>query len=73
MKIYILEEVEHDLLAGASFYDRLAQGLGDHFLETLYTEIDTLLVCAGIHIKVFGTQRRSQRGPFSQPSTYRAL
>ena len=49
-----------------SFYDRLAQGLGDHFLETLYAEIDTLLVYAGVHIKVFGYHRMlSRRFPFA--------
>jgi len=42
MKIRILERAEQDLMAGYYFYESQGQGLGDYFLDTLYSDIDAL-------------------------------
>ena len=44
MRIEILSEAEDDLVAGAKFYDRKRAGLGGYFLNSLYSDIDSLLL-----------------------------
>src|ERR1700737_391307 len=66
MRIEILSEVEDDLVAGAKFYERRRAGLGEYFLNSLYSDIDSLLVYAGIHRIVFGFHRAlSKRFPYA--------
>ena len=57
MQIRILQEAEHDLEEGYAFYEHRQTGLGDYFLDSLYTDIDSLLGYAGIHRIVFGSHR----------------
>lgn len=49
MKIKILNSANHDLIDGYWFYEKQEQGLGVYFLDTLFPEIDSLKVYAGIH------------------------
>jgi len=67
MQIKILEQAEDDLLSGFRFYEKQEEGLGDYFLDSLYADIDSLLIYAGIHRIVFGKYYRllSDRFPFS--------
>ena len=67
MKIRILSSASRDLADGYRFYEQQSEGLGDYFLDSLYSDIDSLLVCAGVHAVHFGHYRRllSKRFPFS--------
>lgn len=66
MKIRILERAEQDLVAGYFFYESQGQGLGDYFLDSLYSDIDALQLHAGIHPWDFGFQRAlSKRFPYA--------
>ncbi|MCL2105110.1 MAG: type II toxin-antitoxin system RelE/ParE family toxin [Kiritimatiellaeota bacterium] len=66
MKITILDEAEQDLLNGFTFYESQESGLGDYFLNTLFGDIDSLKLYAGIHSKVFGFHRLlSSRFPYA--------
>jgi len=67
MQIRILEHAEDDLLSGFRFYETQEEGLGDYFLDSLYADIDSLLIYAGIHRIVFGKYYRllSDRFPFA--------
>jgi hypothetical protein len=66
MRIEILSEAEDDLVAGAKFYERRRAGLGEYFLNSLYSDIDSLLLYAGIHRLIFGFHRAlSKRFPFA--------
>jgi len=66
MKVQILDEAKDDLFDGFRFYERQSIGLGDYFLETLFTEIDTLRLNAGIHSKHLGYHRLlSRRFPYA--------
>jgi hypothetical protein len=56
MRIEILSEAENDLLAGAEFYERRCAGVGGYFLDSLYSDIDSLLLYAGIHRVDCGTE-----------------
>jgi plasmid stabilization system protein ParE len=49
MKIKILDSAEEDLVEGFRFYESKAEGLGDYFLDSLYSDIQSLNIYAGIH------------------------
>jgi hypothetical protein len=57
MRIEILSDAEDDIIAGARFYERQGAGLGEYFLDPIYSDIDSLLIYAGIHRVVFGFYR----------------
>ena len=66
MKIVILDEAEQDLLDGFAFYESQEPGLGDYFLNTLFGDIGSLRLYAGIHGKAFGFHRMlSSRFPYA--------
>lgn len=66
MKIQILEEAEQDLIAGFRFYEAQESGLGEYFLDSLFSDIDSLQLHAGMHPQRFGYQRAlSKRFPFA--------
>ena len=54
-----------DLAEGQDFYESQQQGLGAYFLESLFSDIESLKLYGGIHRKVFGFHRAlSKRFPF---------
>jgi plasmid stabilization system protein ParE len=54
MRIRILDSALEDLDRGRVFYERQGEELGVYFLDSLFAEIDSLVLYAGIHRKVFG-------------------
>ena len=66
MQLEILEQAERDLESGFHFYEKQRVGLGDYFLDTLYSEIDSLVIFGGMHPVVFGHHRLlSSKFPFA--------
>lgn len=66
MKIRILHEAELDLLDGYSFYEMQSLGLGEYFLESVFADIDSLLLFSGAHEVFFGYSRLlTRRFPFA--------
>lgn len=66
MRIKILSAAESDLEEGHRFYELQADGLGSYFLDTLYSDIDSLAYYAGSHRVVLGYHRLlSKRFPFA--------
>jgi plasmid stabilization system protein ParE len=66
MRIKILSTAEGDLEDGYRFYESQAGGLGTYFLDTLYSDIDSLAYFAGMHRVVLGYHRLlSKRFPFA--------
>ncbi|MCX6340168.1 MAG: type II toxin-antitoxin system RelE/ParE family toxin [Candidatus Aureabacteria bacterium] len=66
MKIRILSAAEEDLEEGCRFYESQSPGLGSYFLDSLYSDIDSLTYFAGIHQVVFRYHRQlSNRFPFA--------
>ena len=57
MKIVILPSARDDLADGSQFYENQEAGLGNYFLESLFSDIDSLKLYAGIHRKIFGFHR----------------
>lgn len=66
MKIKLLSSAYQDLLAGRLFYEKMEEGLGEYFFDSLFSDIDSLALFGGIHQKVFGYYRMlSHRFPFA--------
>ena len=67
MKIKILFSASQDLIDGYWFYEKQAEGLGTYFLDSLFSDIDSLTINAGIHPLHFGRYHRmlSKRFPFA--------
>ncbi|MFH0813452.1 MAG: type II toxin-antitoxin system RelE/ParE family toxin [Pseudomonadota bacterium] len=66
MRIRILSTAEMDLEEGYRFYEWQSPGLGSYFLNSLYSDIDSLAYFGGIHQVVFGYHRQfSKRFPFA--------
>ena len=66
MKIRILSPAERDLEEGYRFYESQSPGLGSYFLDSLYSDIDSLAYFVSIHQVIFGYHRQlSKRFPFA--------
>lgn len=66
MKIKILTSALDDLAEGRLFYEKQGQGLGDYFFDSLFSDIDSLTLYAGIHQQFFGYWRLlSKRFPYA--------
>ena len=66
MKVQVLEEVAADLADGYRFYESQAEGLGDYFLDSLWSDIYSLRLFSGIHVIRSGYYRLlSRRFPFA--------
>lgn len=60
------ESVKSDLREGAQFCEKQSDGLGLYFLDTLFSDIESLILYAGVHIKLDGYFRLlSKRFPFA--------
>ena len=49
MRVQVLDEATADLADGFRFYERQADGLGDYFLDSLWSDIHSLRFHGGIH------------------------
>jgi plasmid stabilization system protein ParE len=66
MNLRILASALGDLANGRDFYERQGDGLGEYFLDSLFSDIDSLVLYGGIHRKVFGFHRLlSRRFPYA--------
>jgi len=66
MRIEVLEDATSDLADGYRFYDRQSEGLGEYFLDSIWSDIQSLRVYAGIHASHHGYLRLlSKRFPFA--------
>ena len=66
MRIKILSSAVEDLHAGRLFYEKQSEGLGDYFLNSLFSDIDSLCLFAGVQSKVLGYYRLlSKRFPYA--------
>lgn len=66
MKIKILSAAEDDLEEGYRFYESQSPGLGSYFLDSLYSDIDSLAFFGGMHRLIMGYHRLlTKRFPFA--------
>ena len=65
-KVKILRTALEDLKEGREFYNIQSPGIGEYFLDTLFSEIDSLALYGGIHPKKHGFFRQlSRRFPYA--------
>jgi hypothetical protein len=66
MHIEILKEAKSDLFRAAYFYESQASELGDYFFDSIITDIESLQLYVGIHVKVNGYYRLlAKRFPYA--------
>jgi len=66
VNLEILDLAEADLLNGFAFYERQTAGVGSYFLDSLYSDIESLHLYRGIHRVVLGYHKLlSKRLPFA--------
>ena len=66
MNVRITNSALSDLAAGREFYAGQGEGIGAYFLDSLFSDIDSLALFGGIHRKVFGFHRLlSRRFPYA--------
>ena len=66
MKVQIVDEAAADLADGYRFYERQSEGLGEYFLDTLWSDILSLRLSGGIHSVHNGYHRLlSRRFPYA--------
>ena len=64
--IQILSDAVNDLYTGRDFYDQQGEKLGNYFWDSLLSDIESLVIFAGIHPKRFGYYRMlSKRFPYA--------
>lgn len=67
MRVRIQPSALRDLQEGFLFYERKEPGLGSYFMDTLFSDIDSLQLFGGIHSMHFGRFHRllSKRFPYA--------
>jgi hypothetical protein len=67
MNFKILPSANEDLINGYHFYERQTPGLGSYFLDSLFSDINSLIIYHGVHPKFLGKYHRllSRRFPFA--------
>ncbi len=66
MSIKILISAVEDLADARLFYEAQGEGVGDYFFDTLFSDIDSLVLYAGIHPTIDGFYRLlSRRFPYA--------
>jgi len=67
VNIEILDLAKLDLLDGFHFYEEQQTGLGSYFLTSIYSDIESLRLYAGIHMQPHKDLHRllSKRFPFA--------
>lgn len=65
-EVVLLDDTVSDLEIGQRFYEDRGEGLGDYFVDSLLSDIESLRLYAGIHPVRFGYHRLlSKRFPFA--------
>jgi hypothetical protein len=67
MNIKILESAKQDPVEGYYFYEKQERGVGNYFLESIFSDVESLRLFAGIHNIHFDKYHRllSKRFPFA--------
>ncbi len=66
MNIQILTSAKIDISDGANFYESQSLGLGKYFLNTIFSDIESLQIYCGVHIKIRTYYRLlSKRFPYA--------
>ena len=53
MKLKILEEATKDIINGYKFYETQKTGLGEYFINSIFSDIESLKIFGGYSSKIF--------------------
>ena len=66
MHVELRVEARHDLVEASAFYDAQRDGLGDYFIDCLFSDLESLESQAGIHEVVYDLHRKlTEKFPFA--------
>ena len=66
MRVKLLSTALEDLYEARLFFERQGEGLGEYFFDSLFSDIDSLILYGGIHQEIFGYHRMlSKRFPYA--------
>ncbi len=66
MNIIVLDSAEQDIFLATNFYELQGANLGNYFLDSIFSDIESLYIYAGIHVVVKSHYRLlSKRFPFA--------
>ncbi len=64
-EVVLLEDAEQDMLDGKAFYNGQQEGLGSYYWQCLVSDLESLKIYAGVHVRVYGLYRmKSKRFPY---------
>jgi hypothetical protein len=64
--IVVLAEAVADLNDGKRFYDHINEGVGNYYWDSVVSDIESLIIYAGIHPQFFGLYRLlAKRFPYA--------
>jgi hypothetical protein len=64
--VLVLKEVIDDLNDGKIFYDRIYEGVGSYFWDSLVADIESLIIYGGTHLKTRNYYRMlARRFPYA--------
>jgi len=65
-EVFVLEEAEDDLEEGRDFYNTKELGVGEYFWDSVVSDIESLIIYAGIHKKKIGLYKMfAKRFPYA--------
>lgn len=57
MTVVILEDAAADIELGRQFYESCEAGIGEYFVDSIFADLERLVVLAGVHPANFGFRR----------------
>ncbi len=64
--VVVMKEVVDDLNDGKAFYEERESGTGEYFWDSLFADIESLVIYAGVHVRDHGLYRMlSKRFPYA--------
>ena len=55
--VVIVEDAAEDIEYGRLFYESREPGIGDYFVVSILSDLESLVLFAGIHLRPFGFHR----------------
>ncbi|MGO9020644.1 MAG: type II toxin-antitoxin system RelE/ParE family toxin [Syntrophobacteraceae bacterium] len=64
--VVVMKEVADDLNDGKAFYEQRESGIGEYFWDSLFADIESLVIYAGVYVREHGLYRMlSKRFPYA--------
>lgn len=68
MTVVVLEDAAEDMAAGRRFYELRESGVGDYFVESILSDLDSLVLYAGNHSLLIGAAHHASNRQMARRS-----